>query len=136
MEISTWNQNGNNCLFGSEPVGRRVKDPKYQRLFGEYVVRNYIKGSGYFKFMQWEPEQRIREVIDNTQLSVVKRNAYYVAYFLKFKSAKGEENFDKKGEYFEPIIYVEEGDIATQTALENGIQAISSKWGVTLEDRI
>lgn len=136
MEISTWNQSGANCLFGSEPVGRKVKNPKYQRLFGESVLRSYIKGSGYFKFMQWESEPRIREVIDNTQLSVVKRNAYYVAYYLKFKSAKGEENFDKQGEYFEPIIYVEEGDTTTQLALENAIQAISSKWGVTLEDRI
>ena len=136
MEISTWNQSGDNCLFGSEPVGRKVKNPKYQRLFGESVLRSYIKGSGYFKFMQWESEPRIREVIDNTQLSVVKRNAYYVAYYLKFKSAKGEENFDKQGEYFEPIIYVEEGDTTTQLALENAIQAISSKWGVTLEDRI
>jgi hypothetical protein len=136
MEISTWNQSGNNCLSGSEPVGRRIKKPKYQRLFGETVLRSYIKGSGYFKFMSWENEPRIREVIDNTQLSVVKRNAYYVAYYLKFKSAKGEENFDKQGEYFEPIIYVEEGDTTTQLALENAIQAISSKWGVTLEDRI
>ncbi len=136
MNISTWNQDGNNCLFGDEPVGRKVKDPKYQRLFGEGVIRHYIKGSGYFKFMNWEAEPRIREVIDSNYLSVVKRNAYYVAYYLKFKSSKGEDNFDTKGEYFEPVIYVEEGDLTTQLALENAIQAISTKWGVTLQERI
>lgn len=136
MEVSTWNQNGNNCLIGLEPTGRKVKNPKYQRLFGEYVVRNYIKNSGYFKFMNWEAEPRIREIIDSTQLSVVKRNSYFVAYYLKFKAYKGAENFDKQGEFFEPIIYVEEGDLTTQLALENAVQAISSKWGVTLENRI
>lgn len=135
MEISIWNQNLNNCLIGSDPKGRKVVDPVYRRLYGEFVVRHYIRGSQYFKFMNWEEENRIREIIDNTALSTVPRNKYYVAYFLKYKAYKGAENFDKEGEFFESVIYVEEGDKATQVALENAIQAVTSKFGVSLEDR-
>lgn len=136
MEVTVWDQSGDNCLFGSNAEPRKVKAPKYQRLYGEYVIREYIKGSQYFKFMNWEDEERIREVIDTTYLSTVNRNKYYVAYYLKFASFKQNEGSDKKQEWFEPIIFVEEDDKVTQSALENAFQAISSKWGVTLEDRI
>jgi hypothetical protein len=136
MEVSVWDQSGNNCLFGSNPEPRKVKQPKYQRLYGEYVVREYIKGSQYFKFMNWEDEERIREVIDTTYLSTVNRNKYYVAYYLKFASFKQNEGSDKKQEWFEPIIFVEEDDKVTQAAIENHFQAITAKWGVGLENRI
>lgn len=136
MELAIWDQSGNNCLIGTNAVGRKVKDPMYNRLEGEYVIRQYIKNSGYYKFMDWEQDVRMREVTDNTYLSTVKRNKYYVAYHFKFKSYKGAENFDTKGEFFEPVIFIEEDDKVAQTAFESAMLSITSKWGVTLEDRI
>lgn len=135
MEVSIWDQNGDVCSLGTQAKARRVKQAEFSRLTGEFVRRDLIRGSVYFKYEDWNNDPRFREVIDNTLLQQVSPSKYYVQYFLKFKTSQDKER-DQAGEWFEPVLYVEEGDLATQLALETAIQKISAKWGVVLEERV
>ncbi len=135
MEVSVYDQSGNPCSFTENGKGIRVKQPKYRRLSGEFVARDVIRNGAYFTYEQWSQDPRMREVMDNTVLSIIDRNKYYVAYYLKFKESRGDANFNQFGQIWEPIIYVEEGLTSVQTALENALLAITAKFNVELQKR-
>lgn len=135
MEVSLFDQSGNPCLFAANGLGKKTKQGKYRRLSGEWVARQVIRGGAYFTYEQWQTEPRIREVMDNNILSTTDRTKYYVAYYLKFKSSRGDDNYNQASEVYEPIIFVEEGLTSVQTALENALLAVTSKFNVELETR-
>jgi len=135
MELSVYDQSGNPCSFNNNGKGMKVKEGRYSRLSGEIVAREIIKGGAYFTFEQWQADPRLREVLDNTVLSTVDRKKYYVAYYLKFKESRGDNNFGQFGQIWEPVIFVEETSVSVQTALENALQAITAKFDVELRKR-
>ncbi len=136
LEVGIYDEEMDLCKFNEIAQPRRVVNPKYQKLYGEFVLKMYIeRNSAYFPYYDWSDWTRAREVIDNTALEQVNRKAYYVAYYLKYKEARDSHNFNQKQQHWEPIIFVEEGDIATQQALELALSSITSKFGVELETR-
>lgn len=135
MEVSVYDQSGNPCNFISNSKGLRVKEGRYSRLSGEHVVRELISGGAYFTFEQWSMDPRIREVFDNNFLSVADRKKYYVAYYLRFKESRESTNFAQHGQIWEPMIFVEATATSTQKALEDALQAITSKYDVELRKR-
>jgi hypothetical protein len=136
MEVSVYDQSGNPCSFTENGKGVKVKEGKYSRLSGEHVAREIIKGGAYFTFEQWSMDPRMREVMDNNVLSTVDRKKYYVAYYLKFKESRGDNNFGQFGQIWEPVLFVEEGATSVQTALENALQAVTAKFDVELKKRV
>lgn len=135
MQVSIYDQSGNPCLFAKNGLGKRTKQGKYRRLSGEFVARQVIRGGAYFTYEQWQNEPRIREVMDNNILSTTDRTKYYVAYYLRFKDSRGDNNFNQASEIFEPIVFIEENLTSVQTAFENSLLAVTSKFNVELETR-
>lgn len=135
MEVSIWDQSGDVCSLGTQAKARKTKMAKFQRLTGEFVRRDLIRGSVYFKWRDFSNDPRMREVVDNNLLATTKPSAYYVAYYLKFKTSQDKEANQQK-ELFEPIFYIEESDIATQLAFETAIEKVTAKFGVGLTIRV
>jgi hypothetical protein len=138
MEISVYDTNGTPCLFATTAEARMVKAPKYRRLSGDFVRKEYInkmQKSGYYAFEKWSNDPRMREVFNNLTTEIINRDKYYVAYYLNFKEFREFENFGQGKEVFEPTLYVEEGDVATQAALESALKAITTKFGIDLRTR-
>ena len=135
MEVSLFDQSGNPCGFAKNGLGKRTKQGKFRRLSGEFVSREVARQGAYFTYEQWFAEPRIREVMNNVLLEVVSRDKYYVAYYLRFKDSRGDANFNQKAEVFEAVMFVEEDKASVQTALENSLLAITSKFDVELQKR-
>lgn len=134
MEVSIYDENANPCTFSKIANARRVKAPKYDRLSGRYVRSEYIKrNSAYFPYEMWSGDNREREIIDVTTLGQIKADSYFVEYRLQFKEARDTHNFNQKAQHFAPRIFVEEGDLATQKALEDALHAVIGKFGVGLD---
>jgi hypothetical protein len=138
MEVSVYDTNGTPCAFAKTAEARMTKGPKYRRLSGDFVRKEYIakmQQSGYYAFEKWSNDPRMREVFNNLATEIISRDKYYVAYYLNYKEFREYENFGQAKEVFEPTIYVEEGDVATQVALEKALTAITSKFNVNLKKR-
>lgn len=138
MEISVYDTNATPCSFAKTAEARMVKFPKFRRLSGDFVRTEYInkmQKSGYYAFEKWSNDPRMREVFNNLTTEIINRDKYYVAYYLNFKEYRQFENFGQGKEVFEPTLYVEEGDIATQAALEAALSAITTKFNVDLRRR-
>lgn len=138
MELSIYDTNATPCSFVKTAQARMTKGPKYRRLSGDWVRKEYInkmQRSGYYAYEKWSNDPRMREVFNNLATEIISRDKYYVAYYLNYKEFREFENFGQGKEVFEPTIYVEEGDIATQNAIEAALLPITSKFGVTLRKR-
>lgn len=134
MELSLYDEEFNPCKFSELAQARRVVAPKWQKLSAAYVRSEYIKRNQcYFPYEMWSIDPRNREIMDNTALGQIKPNTYFVEYKLQYKKATDTHNFNQKQEHFAPRLFVEEGDLATQVALENALGAITSKFNVNLE---
>jgi hypothetical protein len=136
MEVSLWSDDAIiPSQMGTLAKARRVVNPQYARLSGNFVLQHYIaRNSAYRTFEEWAADPRNREVIDNTILSQLKREAWYVAYYVKYTSKK-DRGPHQKGEEWDSIIYVDETDKATQDALEVALQSVTSRFGVYLTNR-
>lgn len=134
MEVSLYNDEGiDTCTFGGEVKARIVKYPKYQRLSGGQVRHEYIvRNAAYFPTMKWSVDPRDRQITDVNVLEQVPASSYYVEYRLKYKEARDTHNFNQKQQHWSPRIFVEEGDVATQQALEIALGAIAGKFDVGL----
>jgi hypothetical protein len=135
MELSIYDQSGAPCLFALNGLGKKTRQGKYRRLSGEFVAKQIIRGGAYFTYEQWQADPRLREVLDNNILPTTDRNKYYVAYYLRFKDSRDNINGGQVPLLFEPIIFVEEGLVSVQTALENALLSVTSKFNVELEKR-
>ncbi len=134
MELSLYDEAFNPCDFSTVAHARRVVAPKWQKLSAAYVRHEYIvRNQHYFPYETWSTDPRDRDIIDNTALDQIKKNTYFVEYRLQYKDARDSHNFNQKQEHYAPRMFVEEGDLATQVALEAAIGAIASKWDVQLE---
>lgn len=135
IEVAIYQEEINPCTFEKLAKARRVKAPGYTRMSGEYVLEQYVKrNTHYFTFTDWSDSPRMREVIDNTALQQVKRDAYYYAYKLRYKESRDKQN--QHQELFEPIIFIEEGDTATLASFEKAFGAITSKFNVYLKNLV
>ena len=137
MEVSIFDQNMNPCTFSEIANARRTLAPKYQNFDGNTIRREYIMQaiSTYFTYEDFAADPRSREIVDNTVLSQISKDKYFVAYYLRFQENRGSINFNQKKQVFEPVFYIEEGDVATQIAFEKAILAVTAKFGVGLKQR-
>jgi len=132
MEIALLLDNPTPAELETLPVAKRVKAPSYQRGYGVGVRKTYIKkNSAYFPSEEFSNSARMREAIDNTALSQIKSDAYYIEYVLTYKSLRTKTN--QKQETWATRFFVEAGDLAIIASFENSMQSVTSKFGVNLE---
>jgi hypothetical protein len=137
MEISVYDNDLQICKLTDEPKGRRIRLPKYERLSGKYVRREYIqRNSEYFAYEKWNINPRDREILDNNVLSQIRDDVHYVMYQLGYRESRDQHNFNQKKQHWAPILFVEEGDIALQKALEDHFHGVISRFDINLKNRV
>lgn len=136
MEISTVEEFAGLCDYNSMPKAKRVQVGLSERQSGEWLRREYIDfKSSYDVYAQYYNDPRWREAMDVNVLPQVDRNAYYRVYYLKYKTKRGESQFDQEPEIFETQIAFKETEKAKAQAFEAAALAAFGKFGVTLGNR-
>lgn len=123
------------CEVANLPKAVRIKTGTVANQIGEQVLREYIKAGVYENGSMDCDSPRMREVRDSNRRNQIDRKAVYRYYYLQVREFRESFNFHQKGEVWEIIFVVKEGDVARQAALEAGILAPLSKFGVVLKER-
>jgi hypothetical protein len=123
------------CDNNSLPRAVRTQTGRVANQIGEQVLREYIKSGVYENFACDHASPRDREIMDANRRGQIDRKSDYRYYYLQVTEYRESSNFHQKGEVFEITFVVKEGDSVRQAALEKGILAPLSKFGVVLKER-
>ena len=136
MEISTVEEFAGLCDYASMPKAKIVTRGLSERQSGEWLRREYVDfKSSYDVYAQYYSDPRWREAMDVNVLPQVDRNSYYRVYYLKYRTKRGDSQFDQHPEIFETQIAFKETEKAKAQAFETAMLGVLGKFGVVLENR-
>lgn len=122
------------CNFAFDNT-KRVQTSTSERQSGYATLLEYIKAGAYEVFAQDYHSPRLRRIFDSNRRKQVDRNTPYRYYYLQFKVARTDHNFDQVPEVAEAVFAVPYNRPDKMLKLERAILSPLSKFGVTLKKR-
>lgn len=133
ISISQVDEAGNPCSTGTKVT--KIQNGQVATQSGEWLRRQYLKGSSLEAYNIWNNDPRIREVFDQQFLSFIDKNKSYVVYYIVYTMNRNRANWATMhpSDKFETIVAFPEGTSAT--AFENLFGGYFAQFGVVLKER-
>lgn len=133
ISISQVDESGNPCSDGTKVT--KIQNGQVSTQSGEWLRRQYLKGSSLEAYNIWNNDPRTREVFDQQFLSFIDKNKSYVVYYIVYTMNRNRANWATQhpSDKFETMIAFPEG--ASATAFENLFGGYFAQFGVVLKER-
>ena len=127
---------GSVCNF-TLPAAKKITTASGTRQQGHAVLYQYIKTSEAYDGLGKEPcNPTLRRVLDsNYRAQVPDKSAFYRYYYLKFKTDRGNNNWEQKPEFVEATFQIPISRPDKMMKFEQAILSPLSKFGVGLVKR-
>jgi len=125
----------NTCSLDQLPKIKNIREEKFRRQSGEWVIRQLINWSAYHWASPYACNPRLREALGQEVLSQVDRNAFYKVYYVKFiESRPGINTFAEQPRIFEPLVIFKEND-PNALVFERMYSGVISSQSIVLSKR-
>jgi hypothetical protein len=133
INIQQLDESGNPCTTGTKVT--KIQNGQVATQSGEWLRRQYLKGSSLEAYNIWNNDPRIREVFDTQFLNFIDKNKSYVVYYIVYTMNRNRANWATMhpSDKFETMVAFPVGTDATN--FENLFGGYFAQFGVVLKER-